>query len=276
MTKIIENEKTRIFKRYVQMVVDDFSTGLICKSRAGLGKTQMTLSILEEANAPYYHTNTYSTPLALYKMLFHNNGKIIVLDDMEMILENNLSVSILKSALDSGQDKRMIHWHSTTTNLEEVPQRFEFKGKLIMLVNEIRVKDSPSFEALLSRTTNITLTYSFDETKAMANTILNERDNLSLEQKRKTNEIIDKSIAPFHDFNFRLLERLIKFVRFDIDEAEELFLNSINVDSDYRIVWKLMLEEIPVAEQVQKFTALTGKGRTTYFSIKKKIEENYK
>ena len=275
MTTLIHNEKTQQYRRYVQMVANGFSTSLICKSRAGLGKTQLTLQILEDEKTPYYHTNTYSTPLALYKLLYHHNGKIIVLDDMEMILENHLSVSILKSALDSGMTKRVVHWHSTTHNLEEVPTSFEFTGKLIMLVNEIRVKNSPSFDALLSRTTNITLTYSFDETKAMANQIVNERHNLDWQQKLKVNEIISKRIAPFHDFNFRLLEQLIKFVRFDIDEAEELFINSINVDSEYKIVWQLMYTEISVTEKVSRFTAITGKGRATFFRIKKKIEEDY-
>ena len=110
----------------------------------------------------------------------------------------------------------------------------------------------------------------------MANNILNERRNLDLQEKMKVNEIIDRCIAPFHDFNFRLLERLIKFVRFDIDEAQELFLNSINVDNDYKVVWELSLEDISVTEQVNRFTAKTGKGRTKFFKIKKKIEEDYK
>ena len=83
-TKIIENEKTRIYRRYVDMVTQGFATGLICKSRAGLGKTQLTLSILENSKTTYYHTNTYSTPLALYKMLYHHNGKVIVLDDIPL------------------------------------------------------------------------------------------------------------------------------------------------------------------------------------------------
>jgi hypothetical protein len=256
------------------MVIQGYVTSLICKSRAGLGKTQTTIQMLKEDKTEFHYINSYSTPLALYKTLYQHNGKIIVLDDMEMIFDNDISISILKSALWDVDGERKVTYNSTTTRLTEVPSSFIFTGRIVMLVNEIKAKKSPSFEALLSRTLNVEISYSFEETKAMAFDIINKRVS-DVDQRVRIMDIINRCIAPFHDFNFRLLDRLITFVRYDTTEAEQLFMNTLSVDDDNKLVWSLLTQDITIDEQIQQFTAKTGKSRTTFYKIRKRIKEEY-
>ena len=76
--------------------------------------------------------------IGLYKKLyeFADKKSILVFDDCDSVLLDDLSLNILKAALDSGK-KRMIHWNTDSRSLsqEGVPNSFEFKGGAIFITN---------------------------------------------------------------------------------------------------------------------------------------------
>lgn len=76
--------------------------------------------------------------IGLYKKLYEFSDKksILVFDDCDSVLLDDLSLNILKAALDSGK-KRMIHWNTDSRLLrqEGVPNSFEFKGGAIFITN---------------------------------------------------------------------------------------------------------------------------------------------
>ena len=76
--------------------------------------------------------------IGLYKKLFEFSDKksILVFDDCDSVLLDDLSLNILKAALDSGK-KRMIHWNTDSRLLrsEGVPNSFEFRGGAIFITN---------------------------------------------------------------------------------------------------------------------------------------------
>jgi len=76
--------------------------------------------------------------IGLYKKLYEYSDKksILVFDDCDSVLLDDLSLNILKAALDSGK-KRMIHWNTDSRLLrqEGVPNSFEFKGGAIFISN---------------------------------------------------------------------------------------------------------------------------------------------
>jgi hypothetical protein len=76
--------------------------------------------------------------IGLYKKLYEFSDKknILVFDDCDSVLMDDLSLNILKAALDSGK-KRMIHWNtdSRLLRVEGVPNSFEFKGGAIFISN---------------------------------------------------------------------------------------------------------------------------------------------
>lgn len=78
------------------------------------------------------------TPIGLYCTLFkHSDPKsVLVFDDCDSILQDDLSLNILKAALDSGK-KRRIHWNADSHMLrrEGVPDMFDFKGSVIFITN---------------------------------------------------------------------------------------------------------------------------------------------
>ena len=76
--------------------------------------------------------------LGLYAKLyeFSDKGNVVVFDDCDSILMEDLSLNILKGALDSSE-RRFIAWNTDSRLLrsEGIPDRFEFKGAAIFITN---------------------------------------------------------------------------------------------------------------------------------------------
>lgn len=76
--------------------------------------------------------------LGLYAKLYEYSaaGNVIVFDDCDSVLLDELSLNILKGALDSSE-RRYISWNTDSRLLrnEGIPDRFEFKGSAIFITN---------------------------------------------------------------------------------------------------------------------------------------------
>ncbi len=76
--------------------------------------------------------------IGLYSKLYEYSGEknILVFDDCDSVLLDDLSLNILKAALDTSK-KRTIHWNTDSRLLrsEGVPNSFEFKGGAIFITN---------------------------------------------------------------------------------------------------------------------------------------------
>jgi ATPase family associated with various cellular activities (AAA) len=79
-----------------------------------------------------------ATPIGLYQTLYKYSDPncVIVFDDCDSILVDDVSLNLLKGALDSGK-KRKISWlsESSTLRREGIPDSFEFKGSVIFITN---------------------------------------------------------------------------------------------------------------------------------------------
>ena len=79
-----------------------------------------------------------ATPIGLYQTLYKysDTNCVVVFDDCDSILLDDVSLNLLKGALDSGK-KRKISWlsESSTLRREGIPDQFEFKGSVIFITN---------------------------------------------------------------------------------------------------------------------------------------------
>ncbi len=113
--------------------------------------------------------------IGLYKKLYEYSDKkcILVFDDCDSVLLDDLSLNILKAALDSSK-KRTIHWNTDSRLLrsEGVPNSFEFKGGCVFITN-IKFDNVKSkklrdhLEALESRCHYLDLTIDTDREKIL-------------------------------------------------------------------------------------------------------------
>ena len=120
--------------------------GMIVVGPPGVGKSYGIQKRLEEESlfdnikgqVKYEVVKGAMTALGLYMKLFRYSdpGSVLVFDDCDTVLMDELSLNLLKAALDSGK-KRMIHWNadSRALRVEGIPEKFEFKGSVIFVTN---------------------------------------------------------------------------------------------------------------------------------------------
>jgi len=156
--------------------------------------------------------------LGLYKKLFEFSGSknILVFDDCDSVLLDDLSLNILKAALDSGK-KRMIHWNteSHALNRDGIPDSFEFKGGAIFITN-IKFDNVKSrklrdhLEALESRCHYLDLTIDTDREKIL-----------------RIRQIIEDGMLDEYEFGDDGREAVIHFIDTHKTELRELSLRMV-------------------------------------------------
>lgn len=113
--------------------------------------------------------------LGLYSKLYEFRAKknILVFDDCDSVLLDDLSLNILKAALDTSK-KRTIHWNTDSRLLknEGVPNKFDFEGGAIFITNikfdNVRSKKlRDHLEALESRCHYLDLTIDTEREKML-------------------------------------------------------------------------------------------------------------
>ena len=157
--------------------------------------------------------------LGLYSKLYHYKDakNIIVFDDCDSVLLDDLSLNILKAALDTSA-KRMIHWNTDSHLLrrEGVPDSFEFKGGAIFITNikfdHVKSKKlRDHLEALESRCHYLDLT--IDTTREKL---------LRIEQVVNECGMLDK-----YEFEDYQKSEVVDFVKDNISRLRELSLRTV-------------------------------------------------
>lgn len=175
-------ERWNSYKLYLDMIAspDAGTRSLIAYGSGGVGKTYNMQQVMIEKNglvafdqdqhvagSPDYDLvkiTGKSTPTAMYKALYEHNGKVIVFDDCDSVLENDDAVNILKGALDTNGDGTISYGTSARMKLADgtdAPKRFKFTGKAVFISN-LTAKQMP--QPLRSRAMTVDLTMTASET----------------------------------------------------------------------------------------------------------------
>jgi len=120
---------------------------MIVSGPPGVGKSHGVEAVLQkdglfdmlgERPPKYEVVKGAMSALGLYAKLyaFAAENHVVVFDDCDQILLDELSLNILKGALDSSE-RRFIAWNTDSRLLrgEGIPDRFEFKGSAIFITN---------------------------------------------------------------------------------------------------------------------------------------------
>lgn len=155
---------------------------LIVSGPPGVGKSQIVEDVLERytllqtlgGKTKHEVIKGAMSPIGLYCKLykFADKDNVIVFDDCDSIFTDEVSLNILKAALDS-KPKRTIHWNTDSHKLrnEGVPDQFQFEGSVIFITNikfgRSRGKIRDHMDALESRCHYIDLTIDTEREKML-------------------------------------------------------------------------------------------------------------
>jgi hypothetical protein len=164
--------------------------------------------------------------IGLYAKLYEFSAEknVVVFDDCDSILMEDLSLNILKGALDSSS-RRFISWNTDSRLLrsEGIPDRFEFKGAAIFITNikfeHVRSKKlKDHLDALESRCHYIDLQMDTQREKI-----------LRIRQVIKENEMLSR-----YEFEPVVVDELVEFVETNQDKLRELSLRMVLKLADLR------------------------------------------
>lgn len=229
------DERFSFLSNMVQMVIDGVVPSLIISGEGGLGKTHNVLTEIRNAKLTFtteyqepvfdeedeededkkepvewknpgevHVIKGYSTAKGLYRTLFENNGCLMIFDDCDSIQKDQTAINILKSALDS-YDERWISWNAESFGKDSLPRRFLFTGKIIFISNLPQTKID---QAIKSRCLRVDLTMNSIEKIERMFTIINDDKflpNYDMSIKTESLDFLNANRDIATDLNIRTL-----------------------------------------------------------------------
>jgi len=180
---------------------------------------------LAERKPKYEVVKGAMSSIGLYAKLYeHSDAKhVVVFDDCDSILMEDLSLNILKGALDSSE-RRFISWNTDSRLLrsEGIPDRFEFKGAAIFITNikfeHVRSKKlRDHLDALESRCHYIDLQMDTNREKLL-----------------RIKQIVSEGMLDRYDFGAIQKDEVVEFITDNQDKLRELSLRMVLKIADLR------------------------------------------
>ena len=200
-----------------------------------LGKHDL-ISTLGDRPSKYQVVKGAMSAIGLYCKLFNYADKdnVLVFDDCDSIFTDELSLNILKAALDSKKN-RTIHWNTDSFKLrnEGVPDSFNFQGGAIFITNlkfdKARGKVREHLMALESRCHYIDLTIDTDREKML-----------------RIQQIVKDGMLDEYKLSEELVQDIVDFVDINKNRLRELSLRTILKVADlakaFPTKWEAMAE----------------------------------
>jgi len=170
-------ERFQILEDMTYASCDGVVRGMVVTGPPGVGKSFGVEKVLKDAGVmlkmesqggslrKFGVEKGAASPIGLYQLLYDYSasGSVLVLDDCDSVLYDELSLNLLKAALDSST-KRTLSWRSESRALANngVPDSFDFKGSIIFITNvkfeRTRGKLKDHLDAIMSRCHYLDLT----------------------------------------------------------------------------------------------------------------------
>jgi len=142
------NQRFGFVTDMVNMVAQGTQASVVICGPGGLGKSHTVMSALKakgfqditladegavKARKSYTVVKGYSTAKGLFRLLWENKDGVLVFDDCDSVLKDPVSLSLLKSALDS-YSRRVITWRADFKD-DDIPNSFLFTGRVVFISN---------------------------------------------------------------------------------------------------------------------------------------------
>jgi len=142
------NQRFGFVTDMVNMVAQGQQASVVICGPGGLGKSHTVVQALKQrgfqdvtladegavkSRKSYTVVKGYSTAKGLFRLLWENKDGVLVFDDCDSVLKDPVSLSLLKSALDS-YSRRVITWRADFKD-DEIPNSFLFTGRVVFISN---------------------------------------------------------------------------------------------------------------------------------------------
>jgi hypothetical protein len=220
--QIVERLRERfgILDEMTQMSVDGDIRGMVVTGPPGVGKSFGVENVIAKnsmfdklrgAVSRFGIEKGAASAIGLYKLLYRyaDANNVLVLDDCDSVLYDELSLNLLKAALDSSK-KRRISWNTESSALrrEGIPESFEFKGSVIFITH---------LDAIMSRCHYLDLTM-----------------NSTRERLLRCRQVVKDGMLEEYGFSVAEQTEIVDFVEDNKDRMREISLRMVGKIADLR------------------------------------------
>ena len=235
--EIIERIRTRfdMLQDMTKAVKKGDVRAMIVSGPPGVGKSHGVEEVLDRyktmealgGEKKYEVIKGAMSPIGLYCKLYKMSakGSVVVFDDCDSIFQDDLSLNILKAALDSKATRR-IHWNTDSFKLrnEGVPDSFKFEASAIFITNmkfdKVKGKLREHLEALESRCHYMDLTIDSDRDKML-----------------RIKQVIRDGMLNAYKVSDEVKEEIIDFVDINKNRLRELSLRTVLKVADLAVAF---------------------------------------
>jgi hypothetical protein len=237
-------ERFEMLKDMTKAVKKGDVRAMIVSGPPGVGKSHGVEEVLDRyktmetlgAGKSFEVIKGAMSPIGLYCKLFNmaDKGKVVVFDDCDSIFQEELSLNILKAALDS-KKTRTIHWNTDSFKLrnEGVPDSFKFEASAIFITNlkfdKVKGKLREHLSALESRCHYMDLT------------IDTERDKML-----RIKQVVQDGMLQDYALDQEVKDEIVDFVDVNKNRLRELSLRTVLKVADlakaFPTKWEAMAE----------------------------------
>lgn len=221
------NDRFEFVTEMVTMLARGEQASVVITGPGGLGKSFTVIKSLDSAGfkdisviddlpvgfvlnggRTYRVVKGYSTAKGLYRTLYENREGVIVFDDCDSVLNDAVSLNILKAALDS-YDKRIISWRADIRD-EDLPTSFLFSGRVVFISNR---PSNAIDQAIISRSLAVDLSMTMQQKVDRMRWLLTQDDfmpEFELEYKIDAIDLIESLIDSVKELSLRSLIQVTK------------------------------------------------------------------
>jgi hypothetical protein len=125
-----------IVRDYVRGVARQYSTGLYLFGRPGTAKTHTVKATLEkEIQELYTYQRGHLTPMGLFELIGEHRDEVIVLDDLTAVLDSDVALQILLSALEHPAPGDRTRCRVVKYKRQGHEERVSFRGGIVCISN---------------------------------------------------------------------------------------------------------------------------------------------
>lgn len=229
------NRRFKSFERFTRAIAKGKMKSMIAYGSGGVGKT---FTVTEEFKKlgkkefkqgmelgsdeyDYVKITGKATPAAVYQALYEHNGKTIIFDDCDSVLQHDDAINMFKGALDTSGDGTITYGSQRKmkdSNGNEIPSRFDFDGSVVFISN-LPADKVP--QPLKSRSLRIDMTMTPDETIERIRTIAKDKDGNYQNLKFPTSD--GKNLKYTHEE----MDEALNFLEEHKNDTEDLNVRTI-------------------------------------------------
>jgi len=228
------NQRFGFVTDMVNMVAQGSQASVVICGPGGLGKSHTVMTALKNkgfqditladndtrANKSYTVVKGYSTAKGLFRLLWENKDGVLVFDDCDSVLKDPVSLSLLKSALDS-YSRRVITWRADFKD-DDIPNSFLFTGRVVFISN---MNTQQLDQAVVTRSLCVDLSMTTQQKVERMQHLLTNADFMpeyEMNHKRDAMQLIARVQDSVKELSLRTLIQCVKIRTANTRNWEEL------------------------------------------------------